>query len=229
MKNKKTILAFAAHPDDLEFGACITVKNFIKEGYEVHYVIATAGDNGFKIKNISKQKRIKVREKEQLDAANATGVKKVYFWGYEDGFLKYTDKLRKRITEIIKKLQPEIVITFDPANRDWDNLNLLHRDHRVISEAVCDGVFAAKNQFIYKSKYNPHKVSRMLFFGSNKPDYFTDITDRMDEKMEIIHCHRSQFTDFEKFRKSFTEFFTKDSDKYLHSESFRELNVLTFT
>ncbi len=226
---KKTILAFAAHPDDLEFGCCITIKDLIKMGYEAHYVIATAGDNGFKGKNISKKKRIKVREKEQLEAAKATGVHKVYFWGFEDGFLKYNDALRKKITQIIKKVRPEIVFTFDPANRDWDNLNLLHRDHRIISEAVCDGVFAAKNAFIYKSKFEPHKVSKMLFFGSNKPDYFTDITDRVDEKMDIIHCHRSQFTDFDKFRKAFAEFFMRDSNKFKYSESFRELNVLTLT
>ena len=42
----KTIVAVAAHPDDLEFGCLMMVRKLISKGYEAYYVIATTGENG---------------------------------------------------------------------------------------------------------------------------------------------------------------------------------------
>ena len=112
-ENKKCIMAVGAHPDDLEFGCPVMIRNLIQQGYEAYYVIATNGENGCKKKVKTRQERIDIRRGEQLDAAKKIGVKKVYFLGNRDGYLEYTETLRKKLTLLIKALKPEMVFSFD--------------------------------------------------------------------------------------------------------------------
>ena len=57
----KTILCFAAHPDDLEFSCIGTLKKMSDNGFHLIYVIITNGENGFKLANKNKVERIKIR------------------------------------------------------------------------------------------------------------------------------------------------------------------------
>ena len=141
---EKAILAVGAHPDDIEFSCTGTMLKLKEKGYSIYYIIATNGENGFKIGHKPKKQRIQIRHKEQLNAAKKLGVKEVFFLNYRDGFLIYNNELRKKLVKIIKKVKPEIIFSFDPANRDFESINLNHRDHRNIGEAVFDAVFAAR-------------------------------------------------------------------------------------
>lgn len=226
MAIKKTLLAVGAHPDDIEFGCSVTVRNLIQQGYEAYYVVLTNGENGFKIPAKSKRERISVRKKEQLKAAKKTGVKKVYFLGYQDGFLEYSDTLRKEITRLIRKIKPEILFTFDPANTSFDSINLFHRDHRVAALATFDAVFAAKNRFIYNKIYSEHRVSRIYFFGTNTPNLFIDISKSIDFKLDLLSSYKSQFPDFEQFAHFFKENIVHHTSNYKYAEAFRVLEVI---
>ena len=76
----KTVIGFAAHPDDLEFSCTGTMKKLHDKGYRLIYVIITNGENGFKVNpGISADKRVEVRRKEQLQVAELLGVEKVHF------------------------------------------------------------------------------------------------------------------------------------------------------
>lgn len=222
----KCILAVGAHPDDLEFGCPVIVRNYIKNGYDAYYVIATNGENGCKQKGISRQERIKIRREEQMEAANKIGVKKVYFLGNRDGFLEYNESLRKKLTLLIKALKPEIVFTFDPANLDFTSINLFHRDHRITGLATFDAVFAAKNEFIYPHKNGLHKVEKMYFFGSNKPNYFLDISNDIDFKLDVLSSYKSQFPNFENFANFFKENLVQHHPEHKYSEAFRVMEVV---
>jgi LmbE family N-acetylglucosaminyl deacetylase len=225
----KTILAVGAHPDDLEFGCPMMVKKLIGQGYTAYYVIATTGENGFKKKFVSRKERIEVRKKEQITAAKKVGVKEVIFLNYRDGFLEYTDSLRKKLTLLIKKLKPEFVFTFDLANTQYDNLNLFHRDHRVIAQAVFDACFAAKNDFIFPSKYGRYQISKLFFFGTDKPNYILNITKDIDFKLDVLASHKSQFSDFKEFTDFFKKYIAGTSKKYKYSETFRVIDVVKIT
>jgi LmbE family N-acetylglucosaminyl deacetylase len=223
-----TIVAFAAHPDDLEFACTGTLIKLKNEGYEILYVIATNGENGFKTDEIYKPKqRVAIRKKEQLLVANKLGVKEVIFLDYKDGFLNYSESLRRKLVEILKKYKPKLVFSFDPANRDFDNLNLLHRDHRIISEAVYDACFAAKNLHMYAGER--HQIKKIFFFGTNKPNYFEDITKQIEFKLDLLACHKSQFPDFSKVENYIKNTVSSGTEKYPYSESFRILNVEQIT
>lgn len=229
LEETKKILAVAAHPDDLEFTCLVKLKRLIEEGYEVTYLVITNGENGFKLPGYSKEKRIKVRRQEQLEAAKMLGVKKVIFWNYKDGFLKYSEVLRKKLILLIRKLQPELIFSFDPSNTTFDNINLFHRDHRVAAIAVFDACFAAKNQYIYGRLAKPHKVSQIYFYGTAAPNYFLDVTNEMDFKLEVLKCFKSQLPNFDEFSVFVREELSKWTDDYEYSEAFRVMEVIQIT
>src|SRR5205085_571060 len=206
----KTILAIGAHPDDIEFSCTGTLLKLREQGYEIYYVIATNGENGFKIDHKPKKQRIQIRYNEQLNSAKILDVKEIFFLNYQDGFLAYTDMLREKLVKIIKKIKPEIIFTFDPANRDFESINLNHRDHRNIGEAVFDAVFAARNRYMYPGE--PHGISWFYFFGTNPKlaNHYENITKYIDKKLEILREHTSQFSDFDKV----AEWVKNDISKY---------------
>ena len=219
----KVLLAVSAHPDDIEFSSGGTMLKFKKLGYEIYFIVATNGENGFKIGHRPKADRIKTRHKEQLKAAKILGVKKVFFLNYKDCYLKYTDKLREQIARIIKKVKPEIVFSFDPANKTFESVNLLHRDHRVIAEAAFDSVFAARNRYLLKGE--PHAVQKFWFFGSDKPNYFENITGYINDKIKLIEAHRSQFSEHKSMSDWVKTHLSQYTKKYKYSEKFRIVNI----
>jgi LmbE family N-acetylglucosaminyl deacetylase len=221
--NKPLILCFAAHADDLEYSCTGLLSRLIPEGYEAVYVVATAGENGFKSDGVPVDDRIRIRQEEQRAAARAIGVEEVVFLGHRDGFLTYTEELRAEIVGLIRKYEPELILSFDPANRTFENLNLFHRDHRVLAEAVFDACFAAKNRFMYPGK--PHRVKKLYLFGTDRPDHFEDITEFIDRKLEILALHASQFADFSIVEDYIRNVHSKRTDEYRHCEAYRVVEV----
>jgi LmbE family N-acetylglucosaminyl deacetylase len=219
--NNKTVLAVGAHPDDIEFSCTGLLMKLMERSYEVYYAVATNGEN--KIAHKPRKQRIAIRRKEQLSAAKKLGVKKIYFLGYKDGFLPNNDQLRGKLVRIIKTVKPEIIFSFDPANRTYENINLQHRDHRNIGKAVFDAVFAAKNRFMYPLK--PHTVNYLYFFGSANPDYFENIGKYIDRKLEVLREHKSQFSDFDKVENWVRTYLSGFTKKYKYSEAFRVIKI----
>ena len=219
----KNILCFAAHPDDLEFSCIGTLKKMSEKGYSLIYVIITNGENGFKQENKGKKERIEIRKNEQESAARELNVKEVIFLDYRDGFLEYSENLRKQLAQIIQKYKPDIVFSFDPANTTFDSLNLYHRDHRITAEVVFDAMFAAKNKYIYSN--NSHMVDEIYFYASQNPNHVENITDLIEFKINILKIFQSQFSDFEKVENYVTNEISKKSSKFKYSEVFRKLKV----
>lgn len=221
--NNKIILAISAHPDDIEFAAGGTMFWFKEMGYTIYFIVATNGENGFKIGHKSRADRVKTRHKEQLKAAKILGVKKVFFLNFRDCYLKNDNLLRKKIAIIIKKVKPEIIFSFDPSNRSFESVNLLHRDHRFIAEASFDAVFAARNRYMFPGE--PHSVKQFWFFGCDRPNYFVNITGFINQKIEIINAHRSQFSDEKIMEKWVKEHLSSYTIKYKYSEKFRKVKI----
>lgn len=219
----KVLLAVSAHPDDIEFSCGGTMFKFRKLGYDIYFIVATNGENGFKIDHKPRSERVKIRHKEQLKAAKILGVKKVFFLNHKDCYLKYDDKLREQIALVIKKVRPEIVFSFDPSNRSFESVNLLHRDHRVIAEAVFDAVFAARNRYMLPGE--THSVRKFWFFGCDKPNHFENITGLINDKIKLIESHRSQFMDHLGMHEWVKTHLSQYTKKFKYSEKFRIVDV----
>jgi LmbE family N-acetylglucosaminyl deacetylase len=188
----KRAIAFFAHPDDAEFTCGGTVAKLCAAGWEVRYVIATSGDKGTKDLTTTPSKLATMREDEQTAAACTLGVKECIYLRYPDGFLEDSDELRGRIVRLLRRYRPDTVITWDGFRRGFN-----HRDHRNIGIATYDALYpAVRDPFYYADDVGDglreHKVGELLLAGSDRPDYFVDISDFMETKARAVYCHTSQ-------------------------------------
>jgi LmbE family N-acetylglucosaminyl deacetylase len=186
------------HPDDAEYGIAGTVARWVKEGKDVVYVVCTNGDKGTSDINMRPEVLAKIREKEQLDAANVLGVRDVIFLRHPDQGLEDTYEFRKQLVRLIRMYRPDIVATTDPYLR-----YMWHRDHRIAGQVVLDAVFPFARDFLaypdlMLDGLQPHKVkevllwSMLLFWDSQEINYRSDISDTLDLKIAALRCHESQ-------------------------------------
>jgi LmbE family N-acetylglucosaminyl deacetylase len=220
-------LCFSAHPDDAEFVCTGTLLRLLERGWQGALAVLTNGENGFKVgEATSATERAAVRRREQEAAAAQLGVPLVML-DHRDGFLAETEELRRQLVELIRAHRPDVVFSFDPANQQFDDLNLFHRDHRVAARAVFDAVFAARNRWMYPGE--PHAVGELHFYGSHAPDRFVDVTAQMDRKLALLACHASQFPDPDRVARFVREDITGPHGDARHCERFRVLPVVRHT
>jgi LmbE family N-acetylglucosaminyl deacetylase len=189
----KTLMAIMAHPDDIDFGSSGSVARWCKEGWTVYYVLVTSGDKGTHDPSIGPQELAAIREEEQRAAARVLGVKDVIFLGYPDGFVYPTAELRGEIVRLFRTYQPDVVLTWEGFRGSFN-----HNDHRNVGIAVRDAVFPATRDRLYYPEHTAeglapeHRVNEMLLVGSDKPDYFVDVSDYLEQKADAILSHASQ-------------------------------------
>lgn len=195
MAKQAQVMVVTPHPDDAEYGVAGTVARWVGDGKEVIYVVCTNGDKGTNDANMKPEELVRIREQEQLAAAKLLGVREVIFLRYPDQALEDTPGFRKEIVRLIRMYQPETVVTADPYRR-----YIWHRDHRITGQVTLDAVFPyARDLLAYpdllKEGLNPHKVREILLWGSEEPNYRSDITDTFDIKVAALRCHKSQVGD----------------------------------
>lgn len=192
MFNESEIMVISAHPDDAEFGAAGSVAKWTQEGMRVVYVVCTSGEKGTDDPDITPKQLAEIREKEQKDAAAVLGVSDVVFLRYPDQEIEDTSHFRKAIVRQIRMHKPEIVLTSDPYRR-----YIWHRDHRITGQVTLDAIFPyARNLPAYPDLIEeglmPHKVKKILFWGSEDVNSRIDITETFHLKLEALRCHKSQ-------------------------------------
>ncbi len=197
--NVHRVLVIMAHPDDPDFTCAGTAIQMARQGIEVTYMILTNGDKGNHNPEITRNQLIALRKIEQRAAAETSGVKQVLFMGVEDGFLRSTFALRKRVTREIRRIRPELIICFHPDRYLVGNDYINHPDHRNAGLVALEAIFpAADNPMFYPDMadegYLPHKISQLYIFGDENPTIEVDITDEIDLKIQSILCHRTQFS-----------------------------------
>ena len=189
------VMVITPHPDDAEYGVAGSVVCWVGEGKSVIYVVCTNGDKGTNDPNMKPEELVRIREQEQLAAAKLLGVRDVIFLRYVDQTVEDTPEFRKEIARLIRMYKPETVVTADPYRR-----YLWHRDHRITGQVTLDAVFPyARDHLSYpdllKEGLHPHKVKEVLLWGTENPNYRSDITDTFDIKLAALRCHKSQVGD----------------------------------
>ncbi|NIM90000.1 MAG: PIG-L family deacetylase [Candidatus Aminicenantes bacterium] len=192
MKKKADVLVITPHPDDAEFGVAGTVVKWVREGKTVVYVVCSNGDKGTDDPDLKPEELSKIREKEQLKAAEILGVQEVIFLGYPDQSIEDTPEFRKDIVRQIRMFKPEIVVTSDPYRR-----YLWHRDHRIVGQVVLDAVFPyARDVWAYpdlrEEGLRPHRVKEVWLWASEDINFRSDITDTYEIKLKALRSHKSQ-------------------------------------
>lgn len=126
-------LVLVAHPDDPEYGMAAAVAKWTAEGKKVTYALATSGEVG--IEGMAAAEAGPLREDEQRRSAAVVGVDDVEFWGFPDSEVFNTPELRAKITEVIARVNPDMILTlYGGAAFAPDRPN--QRDHIEFAAAV---------------------------------------------------------------------------------------------
>jgi LmbE family N-acetylglucosaminyl deacetylase len=194
------VLVIVAHPDDPEFGAAGTCAVWAAQGAEVTYVIVTDGSKGSAEEDMTREKLIALREEEQRNAADAVGVKRLVFLGLPDGEVSNTYELRELLVRQIRTYRPDVLVTHDPTSRIVGGRYLNHRDHRVVGDTTLDAIFPLARDRLNFPEHEaegltPHKVLDVFLIFSDQPNYWVDISDTVEQKIQALQAHESQIGD----------------------------------
>lgn len=198
----KSVLAVAAHPDDLDFGFAGSAARWAAEGANVYYLILTNGNKGTEDRSYTPHQLRDTRRTEQRAAAKTLGVKKVFFCDYEDGLLEVTPEVKKDVVRIIRKTRPEVVYCMDPTqvySLGWFGIN--HTDHRAAGQATIDAVFPLARDhlsfpdLLANEGLEPWKVKTVLMTNFDRQNFSVDISEYLETKLAALACHASQIPD----------------------------------
>lgn len=182
---KLDILAFGAHPDDVELGCGGTLAKEISLGKKVGVVDLTRGELGTR-------GSAEIRDKEASDAAKILGLSARENLSMRDGFFKNDEAHQLEIIKMIRKYKPEIVICNAIDDR--------HIDHGKGSKLVSDACFLSgliKIETELEGKkqesWRPKLVYHYIQWKNIEPDFVVDVTGFIEKKVEAIMAYSSQF------------------------------------
>ena len=182
---KLDVLAFAAHPDDIELSAGGTVLKAIKDGRKVGIVDLTFGEMGSRGSSV-------IRANEADAAAKILGLSIRENLGLADGFFEINQASQLEVIKMIRKYQPEIVLANAVSDR--------HPDHGkgaelVQKSAFLSGLIKIKTELDGKeqSAWRPKRVFHYIQDHYIKPDFVVNITDEFEDKLKSIMAYSSQF------------------------------------
>jgi LmbE family N-acetylglucosaminyl deacetylase len=190
-----------AHPDDIEFSVAGTAAKWAKHGCEVTYVVITDGNVGSHDEAMTREKLAQIRRTEQQAAAEVAGAKRCLFLGHDDGLLEPTLELRKELVQLIRIHKPNIVVCGDPTLY-FRGERINHPDHRAAAKAAIDAVFPASEMRLLYSEFEadgitPHQVNYVYVATNDEANYYVDITESVDTKLEALRQHKSQLKDWD--------------------------------
>ncbi|WLD24770.1 bacillithiol biosynthesis deacetylase BshB1 [Flavobacterium dauae] len=184
---KLDILAFGAHPDDVELGCGATIAKEISLGKKVGIVDLTRGELGTR-------GSAEIRDREAAKAAEILGVSVRENLNFRDGFFLNDDAHQLEIIKMIRKYQPEIVLCNAIDDR--------HIDHGKGSKLVSDACFLAGLRRIETSingasqtEWRPKLVYHYIQWKNIEPDFVVDVSEFMQTKLDAVMAYSSQFYD----------------------------------
>jgi bacillithiol biosynthesis deacetylase BshB1 len=184
---KLDILAFGAHPDDIELSCGGTIAKEVSLGKKVGIVDLTRGELGTR-------GSAALRDKEAANASKILGVSVRENLGFADGFFINDKKHQIEIIKMLRKYQPEIVLC--------NALDDRHIDHPKGSNLVSDACFLSGLIKIETSledkqqeKWRPKLVYHYIQWKSIEPDFVVDVSGFIDKKNEAVLSYSSQFYD----------------------------------
>lgn len=196
-ENPERLLAIAAHPDDIDFGAGGTIAQLVAAGTTVTYCVITDGDAGGFDPDVPRSEIPGIRRGEQRDAAAALGVSDLVFLGYRDGELTVTHGLRRDLSRVIRQVRPDVAIVQTPV-RNLERMYASHPDHLAAGEAAMQAIYPdARNPFAHPTLLDDEglaewAVPQTWIAGYSDPDYYRDISDVLPRKVAALRAHVSQ-------------------------------------
>jgi LmbE family N-acetylglucosaminyl deacetylase len=178
------ILAFGAHPDDIEFGCAPLLIKEAQKGSQIKMVVCSLGEAG--TSGTPQQ-----RKKETVAAAKLIGAEMGFLNMGGDAHFEYKPQNAFKIAKIIRGYKPDIVLA--PSLKEGQ-----HPDHRILAMLVRDACRQARYGGLKELKKLPrHKIGALYFYQSSadfykRPDIIIDITEVAGIWKKVIQTHKSQ-------------------------------------
>lgn len=182
----KKVIVITAHPDDETLGVGGTILRHVANGDEVYWLIVT---HIFEHQGFSAQK-IQQRNEEIEKVKSMFGFKKTYMLNYPTMTLSSSSiiEMVPKISKIFTEVEPEIIYNLNRSDA--------HSDHRVIFDAVvsCTKSFRypyVKQVLMYEciseTEFAPALPEKVFI-----PNYFVDISEFLEMKLEIMKVFESE-------------------------------------
>ncbi|MGV3463977.1 MAG: bacillithiol biosynthesis deacetylase BshB2 [Heyndrickxia sp.] len=188
MEKERQVLVVFPHPDDEAFSVSGTISTHVKNGTPVTYACLTLGQMGRNLGNppfATRESLPLIRKKELQKAAEVMGIQDLRMMGLRDKTIEFEDdeKMANMISNLIKELNPSLIITFYPGYA-------VHPDHDATGRAV---IRAVRKLPVEKRP----KVHCLAFSNGHeeeigKPDVFNDVSAVVDQKIGAMKAHISQ-------------------------------------
>ena len=191
MPEEYDVLAFGAHPDDVEVVMGGTAFKLSSSGLKVLFVDLCDGDP-------ARHGARGVRRQQAEQAAEILGADRIIL-EFQDRFIRDTPEARLAVAALIRRHRPRYVFTTEGSG--------VHPDHKAITDIVTNGVFYARlpkwdevpgGETLAPSA--PHQIDR-LFFGHcrmeapwDRFDFAVDVTAVYEKKLAALACYESVFS-----------------------------------
>lgn len=185
---KLDILAFGAHPDDVELGCGATLAKEIAAGKKVGIIDLTRGELGTR-------GTAKTRDAESETASNILGAHIRLNMEFADGFFVNDKRHQLEIIKIVRTYQPEIVLCNAISDR--------HIDHGKGSQLVSDACFLSgllkidtkfdEDDESWQEPWRPKQVYHYIQWQPIEPDFVVDVSQFMDTKLDAVMAYKTQF------------------------------------
>lgn len=189
------ILAIHAHPDDLELQCAGTLLKLKQSGCSIVMATMTPGDCGSA--ELGCEEIAAVRRAEAKRSADLLGAEYLCL-EFRDLSIVHDNDSRRRVTEVVRRVRPDLVITAPPVD--------YMSDHEITSRLVRDACFNASCPNYVTQQWDPApahtKVPHLYYvdaiegtdwYGHTLPvDFIVDISETFEKKIEMLACHDSQ-------------------------------------
>ena len=178
------ILAIFAHPDDVELTVGGTLLKMRSLGYRTGALDVTRGEMGTR-------GSVEGRAKEAEEAAKILKLDVRENLGLADGHVFVNDESRAAMVRVLRRLKPRLILTHQ--------LNDPHPDHdhiaRLVRESARLSSMRRYEEDTGGEKIQVPIVAHNIFSRRVQPSFIVDVSDFLEQKMDAIRAHASQFYD----------------------------------
>src|SRR5436190_17213305 len=180
------VLAVFSHPDDAELSVSGTLLRLKSLGHRTGVLDMTRGEMGTR-------GTPKLRAQEAVEAARLMKLDLRLNLGQPDGHIWLTEDSRTAVVRVLRAHKPKVLLT-----THWDDP---HPDHantcRIVRDAARLATMARYDEAGGQKLDRMPAIMHSLFSRNVFPSFIVDVSDFVDQKMESIRAHASQFYDSE--------------------------------
>lgn len=180
MSKTVDVLAFGAHPDDVELGCAGTLFKLAQLGYPTGIIDLTEGE-------MASRGTVAQRYKESTRASRILQVSVRENLKIPDAGIQVSEENKAKIIKVVRKYRPRLVFAPYPNDR--------HPDHIHAGNLVTEGAFFAGLAAIQTElpAHRPHRIVYYMTTYEFEPRFLVDISEEFATKLKALKAYRSQF------------------------------------